>query len=195
MATPTQPTTTALAILIERLQEHYPYELVMLRATYAYLVSGRHSQDRILTNALIESFCTHARLLIEFFEGKGGVITKYVDAGFAPLNRNNNPQLDRLCIMLNNQVAHLVNDLRTSDREKKIGDSERTELLELLAAKSEEFRNHLDHQYASLNVPAIDKTNVPKPVKGPGSSTGLATTTTTTSESVNVITFTGSAQC
>jgi hypothetical protein len=44
--------------------EHLPYEIDMLRDAYVLLETGL--LGRVLENLLIESFCVHARNLIEY---------------------------------------------------------------------------------------------------------------------------------
>jgi hypothetical protein len=50
------------------LGHHLPYKFEMLQGTHATLAKSVH--DTIIYNALMESFCIHARLLIEFFANK-----------------------------------------------------------------------------------------------------------------------------
>ena len=50
----------------ELLGEHLLYEIQMLHETRKAL-NGERVSDQIITNALMESFCVHARNLNEFF--------------------------------------------------------------------------------------------------------------------------------
>src|SRR5262245_616831 len=89
---------TDLRDLFER---HVLYEILMLVGTRECIHAGE--SDTIKHNALIESFCIHARLLIEFFEnatiGGAGSFTepRYVafeDGGpTAPLVKKINAQI------------------------------------------------------------------------------------------------------
>ena len=54
--------------ILEFVREHLPYEIDMLRSTYLTLYQG--GVDWAIRNALIESFCIHARNLLEFFSKK-----------------------------------------------------------------------------------------------------------------------------
>jgi hypothetical protein len=60
----------------EILEHQYAYELDMLEDTYRL---GRDTQIQL--NAYIESFCIHARNLIEFFRSDG---RQYVETSYTP---------------------------------------------------------------------------------------------------------------
>ena len=66
--------------LKEIMSEHqFGYEVWMLTETYNRLATRRiEDEDRVLANAMIDSFCIHARILIDFFNGRGGVRAKEV---------------------------------------------------------------------------------------------------------------------
>ncbi len=49
------------------LKEHYVYELNMLRLTNEHI---KAATEQVLKNVLIESFCVHARTLIDFYNNK-----------------------------------------------------------------------------------------------------------------------------
>ena len=56
--------------LNEMVDHQVPYEVDMLRWTYVLLAAlgvPQTKRERAIANAYIESFCTHARNLIEFF--------------------------------------------------------------------------------------------------------------------------------
>ena len=53
-------------ILIEIYNEHLPYEIDMLRSTYIHLTANPPPVG-VVKDALIESFCVHARSLLDFF--------------------------------------------------------------------------------------------------------------------------------
>jgi hypothetical protein len=99
--------------------DHLDYEVEMLSETY---VRAAYEKDRILQNALIESFCTHARLLFELFEKEAGTKPKY-SAGFKP--KHNPVYYSKI---LNNQISHL-GALRTHDPQQKIDHAMRTDMV------------------------------------------------------------------
>jgi hypothetical protein len=143
----------------EILKTHYGYELDMLQKTYAYLAHGKHAGDEVAENALIESFCIHARALIEFF-GRKSVDGRYRADSYTNANYTELPideeTLKKLRRKLNKQIAHLDSPHeRTSDPTEKIGRCERDQLLTILKEQSEEFSDSLKAGYRCLSVPTI----------------------------------------
>jgi hypothetical protein len=142
----------------ELLECHYRYEQDMLRATYAAI--SRY-EDKAIQNALIESFCVHARNLIEFFEApsktrraKGKEIYRamdYADETFQPLRDFGD--VKKLNGLLNTQIAHLIYGGRTCDLDKKISNDHRAELVKIIQQKSAEFKKSLRSDYQELDVP------------------------------------------
>ncbi len=106
-------------ILDEIIDKHLPYEIDMLRSTYRQLSSvakippGSESREQqVARHALIESFCIHARSLMDFFGNKSNDTTDAIAAeftdGFAtPIDPTKEP-LKTLRIKLNKQVFHLT---------------------------------------------------------------------------------------
>ena len=139
----------------EILEHHYAYELDMLEETYSL---GREAQ--ITLNAYIESFCIHARNLIEFFRDDG---RQYVETSYTPFAATKS-RIDKLNRMLNNQIAHLDIKKRTVDDDEKISANIRYELLELLGKESGEFRKHLKPEYREvMSIRTLDDTtHIPK---------------------------------
>jgi hypothetical protein len=89
-------------ILMDIIEEHLPYEIDMLRHTYRQLsvvskVDPAHETNEQRANrcALIESFCVHARSLIDFFaddkKGTDAVACEFTDNGFMQLDRSKEP--------------------------------------------------------------------------------------------------------
>jgi hypothetical protein len=100
---------------IERLlRRHLPYELDMLEHTFRLLHSSDdHAQnlrkDIVVANALLESFWTHARNLIEFFnkkakgDGLAGLASPQdMTEGYFP-----DTKMTELDQMINVQISHL----------------------------------------------------------------------------------------
>jgi hypothetical protein len=136
---------------IEMLEEHIVYEARMLRATFMALAAP--GLDMIVVpairNALIESFCSHARLLQDFFEcqtsaaGEEVCACHFTDAMY-PFQREMLP--DRLRGKLNAQILHLSYN-RTKIAERKIGHEERVQLFRVLENEIEAFGLHLKEAY------------------------------------------------
>jgi hypothetical protein len=78
-----------LPILLTTIKEHLPYEICMLRKTFVELNDrakiGPQAQrpDELIPNALKESFCIHARSLIDFFVRRSRS-TDAIASDFAP---------------------------------------------------------------------------------------------------------------
>lgn len=132
----------------ELLHHHVKYEFEMLRDTYAQI--GSHN-DPIIANALIESFCVHARGLFEFFQKTNGA-RKYADAAYTPFAGGDETRRGQLTRKLNNQVSHVM-DGRTADPSLKIGDTERAEMFALLSAEYANFTAHLLPAHGAPNPP------------------------------------------
>jgi hypothetical protein len=118
------------------------YEFWMLAETHKRLLAGKG--DAVLENALIESFCTHARNLNEFFLEVGlGDTLKASD--FTLGDYKWPPDSDKrraLITTINKQIPHL-NDQRTLVAQEKIGEQDRTAVYELLVADFKNFTHHL----------------------------------------------------
>lgn len=135
--------TSKSAFKAEILGEHLPYEIHMLQATHKRLLGVL--SDQVVANALIESFCIHARQLIEFFENKQGCRAKEFTGGtYQAMNLSN---LETQRHKLNTQIAHLT-ARRTADSRGKIDCVEREKLLIALMCEARNFRNKLVPPYA-----------------------------------------------
>lgn len=130
----------------ELLHHHLKYEFDMLQATYARI---RHS-DPIINNALIESFCIHARGLIEFFKKDRGA-KAYADSEYVPFSGCNTTRRDALNQKLNNQIAHLLYG-RTANPAEQINRADQAELKTLLEDELARFKVHLLPIYASQSA-------------------------------------------
>lgn len=149
----------ANATPLEIVRDHLPYELDMLAGTFAKLEQG--AADTIVRNALIESFCIHARSLIDFFNNEQGVHASVFTAdSYVPFSQGKIRSV--LSEKLNTQIAHLTLR-RTSDSARKIDDVARRELLDGLASALRDFTQHLKPEYAALwnHATALDPPAVP----------------------------------
>src|SRR5215475_8272532 len=96
-------------------------------------------------NALIESFCVHARNLNEFFleEGRHWYLLKassFTDADYRRPRKTKRRMM--LFKKIDRQIAHLTKK-RTSIVRHKIGDRQREEMFALLYADLKNFDRHL----------------------------------------------------
>jgi hypothetical protein len=120
------------------------YEFWMLAETHKRLLAG--SGDAVLENALIESFCTHARNLNEFFLEVGlGDTLKASDFTLGDYKWPSDSDKRKVLITkINKQIPHL-NDQRALGlvAQEKIGEQDRTAVYELLVADFKNFTHHL----------------------------------------------------
>jgi len=140
--------TKKLASNDEILTHHLHYEIGMLGATYTALSTGFFGT--LINNALIESFCIHARALIEFFENKqGGGASRFTGGTYSAAHLGS---LDGIKKKLNTQIAHLT-DLRTTDPDEKIGSSDRETLFKALLAEAGNFADQLAPNFKGKFTP------------------------------------------
>jgi hypothetical protein len=130
----------------EILEHHYKYELDMLEDTYDLI-----RETQIKHNAFIESFCIHARNLIEFFRGDG---RQYVEC-YTPFAAAKS-RIKKLKPLLSQQIAHLDIRKRTVDNDEKISNATLYELIDMLAKESVEFRKHLKVEYRGMSIRSLD---------------------------------------
>jgi hypothetical protein len=129
----------------ELLTHHLRYEIDMLRCTFGRLHNPLlHECDK---NAFIESFCIHARNLIDFFRGNGKNCARAADFTVhriyevRSLTKTGLP--DDLYGKLSEQIAHLTYQ-RTKDPTRQIGAQELQQLSDLIEDEAVNFRCHLD---------------------------------------------------
>jgi hypothetical protein len=131
----------------EILNYHLFYEVKMLGETYKRLTSGV-GNNQALVNAYIESFCLHARNLIEFFEAErptkrsaqykataephDASAYMFTEPCYTPMQPTASSKA--LWIKLNNQIAHLTFN-RTAIEAELINDTDRAALLTIIAAE------------------------------------------------------------
>ncbi len=162
--------------------DHLDYEVEMLVETYK---RAAHEPDRIMRNALIESFCTHARLLFELFE-KEAKAPKYSN-GYVPRHKpthyNN---------ILNNQISHM-GALRTHDDSKKINHEMRTEMLDRIRDDLAHFKTCMLDQAAAARTRDVPSMSVVVPTDRPSPTNAIQTSqmsTTTVSPTITSIKIT-----
>jgi hypothetical protein len=121
------------------LADALPYELNMLEQTFLHLQTA---EPGWLSNALIESFCLHARQLIDFFQNKQSVKAEQFTANGIYGAREASAIPKSLKIKLNTQIAHLT-EKRTDVAAEKIGGRERDLLLRCLVSETHRFAAEL----------------------------------------------------
>jgi hypothetical protein len=127
--------------LDELLHIHVRYELDMLFATFELL--RLPASNVVVGNALIESFCMHARALIDFFDNTQGLEAReFTDAAYRPLPKDQLGISDTLINKLNTQIAHLTKK-RVDAPSLKIGVTDRQNLRDGLLRALRHFEQHL----------------------------------------------------
>jgi hypothetical protein len=123
--------------------EHLAYEIKMLHETRKAL-RGNPVSPQVITFALMESFCVHARNLNEFFlESKRNDTLKASTFATSSYRRPENPE-DRRALFqkIHTQIAHLTAE-RTSAAAEKIGPVDREEMYSWVYACLNYFADHI----------------------------------------------------
>jgi hypothetical protein len=153
------PTANETQNPIERLlQKHLPYEFDMLELTFHLLHSSDDQanetrEDRVVSNALIESFWTHARNLIEFFNkprgdgSKGVASAQDMTDGYVADTRMK--QLDQ---MINVQISHLQYD-RPALTQEQLDFPEMDRVRGIIAREVQKFERSLLPTYRAIWKP------------------------------------------
>jgi hypothetical protein len=140
---------------------HLPYEIDMVRRTYRKLSSLPNidpvpAEILLCRNALVESFCVHARSLLDFFSnhrGKNGddaVASDFTNGYTLTFDPEKEP-IKALRRKLNKQLFHLTKE-RTADVDKNKFDVSTDGLaaLQKLEAAIERFKNCLKPDFRQL---------------------------------------------
>jgi hypothetical protein len=132
------------------IKEHLPYEMAMLRATFKYL---QLDHGEVIDNALINSFCVHARNLIDFFAGTKeaqdrSIAKTFTDPAYNPF-KGHDVRREPIYGKLNKQITHLAYGRATADSEK-IGPKDWEALLRLINEEADNFVSHLKPVYKRL---------------------------------------------
>jgi hypothetical protein len=176
---------SALASPDELLGHHLVYEIDMLRETHGKLPNDH----TVLNNALIESFCVHARNLIEFFCKRA---KKYTDDNYRPF-ANVDKNLKAIRVRINVQISHIIYAGRTVKDSEKINDEDRAEILNILSEATADFKAHLSLQYRHITIP--DLARVPKGAPKGAATGSIGPTTTTSSTLVITVGPSGAPHC
>jgi hypothetical protein len=155
-------------ILSDIANEHLPHEIDQLRGTFRQLeemekAGAAEPSDvttRILKNALIESFCVHARTLIDFFANRptnDDVVAEHFGCFPALLKPNEKP-LSCLRTTLNKQIFHLTRNRTIIDAKKFDVSTDGVEVLRMIEPEIERF-NKL--RPLECRVPPVEAPSLP----------------------------------
>jgi hypothetical protein len=147
-------------ILLDIINEHLPYEIDMLRSTYRQVQIAAKNQasetleQRVHRFSFIESFCIHARSLIDFFENHQTHPTDVSAAnftiGFATnLDRSKEP-LKTLRAKLNKQIFHLTTDRTILTADKFDGGVDGRAILNLIEPEIVRFTSCLASDFKTF---------------------------------------------
>jgi hypothetical protein len=139
---------------IRHLEEHLPYELLMLRYTHQQLFAPQHQLD---FNCYLECFVIHARILYNFLTNEQDARNfKATDFGqsYQPLPHN---ELSGAMFKLNSQILHFAK-CRPNQPEKKFNTARvdkihkwiEREISRFVKELSPEYRSHWNDDHADL---------------------------------------------
>lgn len=154
-------------ILNEIWKEHLPYEIDQLRGSFGQLKDkerdDRDDSDvalRVVRNALIESFCVHARSLIDFFANRRIKKTDVTAEDFghfpASLQTEKEP-LKTLRMKINKQIFHLTCNRTIFETAKFDLQTDGVHILQLIEKEIERFNQlrPLDCKIPPLQAPSF----------------------------------------
>ncbi len=127
---------------------HLNYEIWMLEET-----CKKGHDDEVVKNALIESFCIHARNLFEFFSGEARLYTQSYQP-FAHISKNSR---EGIVTKLNVHVAHVQFQGRVTNDADKINDRDRARILNILSDEIKQFKNYLRPEYSDVEIRDLPK--------------------------------------
>jgi hypothetical protein len=140
----TDDKTPALEQLQLMLNRHVTYELNMLIRTHGLLIGI--GLEPAVGNALIESFCVHARNLDEFFQSTGNWPDSLKASSFTT-DYKPGPSLPKaLKTRMNQQITHLSWG-RAHDPNKLVNATERHQMFLMLVAEAVHFGEHLKPEF------------------------------------------------
>jgi hypothetical protein len=135
----------------ERREYHLNYEIWMLQET-----NNKRHDDEVIKNALIESFCVHARNLFEFFAEEARQYTQ----NYRPFSHITTSKLKGIRTKLNVHVTHVQFQGRTTNDADKINDRDRTEMLNILTDEIKGFKTHLRPQYSDVKIRDLPRVTI-----------------------------------
>ena len=148
----------AMSKRVELVIEHLRYEYEMLEYSFERLTEP--GLDRNYNNAMTESFCIHARNLIDFFWGDRPLsgdtpsATHFTVKDYAKL-RGDDPRNRTIYGKLNTEIAHLSYS-RAMDKARKISHHDRMALKTLIEPEIANFYANLREPYRQLVIGGED---------------------------------------
>jgi hypothetical protein len=129
--------------LDEYFQKHLPYEIDMMREAILALAT-RDKLSRFERNAFIETFCLHARNLVEFFGDDGDYGPHaFTDAEF---ELDSHVISARTLRRINQQISHLTKR-RIDDGRRKIHGGNLKDVHQAIEAEIRHFTQHLKPEW------------------------------------------------
>jgi hypothetical protein len=136
-------------VLREIFNKHLPYEIDMMRRTYSRIEALAHPprvpetpEERVLRNALIESFCVHCRSLLDFFGNyrfkSSGAIAADFKAFKTGLDQKVEP-LKSIREKLNKEIFHLTKDRPALETDQFDVGTDGTKLVKMLEQEIARF--------------------------------------------------------
>jgi hypothetical protein len=162
------------------LGHHLVYEINMLRETYERCPKeGVEISDGVIKNVLIESFCIHARNLIEFFQNEGNYKYKrYSNSQYKSFSIVDDGRITSIKGLLNDQISHLIyrgKQRRIVEKSEQISDDHRAHIFNIVAAEIGRFKIHLGHAYKHIAFPELVPVVVPvNPSQGATTTTSIS---------------------
>jgi hypothetical protein len=135
----------------ERREYHINYEIWMLEET-----NIKRHDDEPIKNALIESFCVHARNLFEFF---GEEAPKYTQ-NYQPFSHVTKRKRKGILSKLNVHVTHVKFQGRVINHAAKINDRDRAEMLNIFSDEIKEFKTHLRPEYSDVEIRDLPRVTI-----------------------------------
>jgi hypothetical protein len=135
-----RPNNVTDALADQCIGRHLPYEIKMMRELYAELPTGKYT--RLIHNSNVQSFCIHARNLIEFFKNKPPCDFDprlFTDKTYQP---NGNFIDSKLEAKINQQVTHLTAD-RTTNADDQLGQPQWKKIIETIEKEIGRFEKAL----------------------------------------------------
>ena len=141
------------------------YEIWMLEETYHKFLNDALTSDVVIKNSLIESFCVHARNIIELLE-RG---RKYTKRGYQAFSTVKN--IGEIKDRLSSQISHLEHRrVAATDISNRINLQERVKILNILSAELSQFKANLSRDYEHIAIRDLAAMSLP-------TYTGQSTTT------------------
>ncbi len=135
---------------------NYSYAMISLIERYLQKADSPKEHQQAAKNAMMEAFCIHARLLIEFFTTKRTRINSaenFCNSYHAKEFPSKKPIFAQL---LNNQVAHFMENRIKSNATDKIDDAKRFEIIKWLHIEVKKFKECCAGQKIEIVIPDVD---------------------------------------